>query len=68
MDKEDVNILYNAFIQLCDYVEKETGDSCSKCPLSSTVCFTGNKTDGEKFSMALQRIREECGIERDDLR
>lgn len=44
--------------------KKETVDSCSKCPLSSTVCFTGNKTDGNKFAMALQRIREECGIKR----
>ena len=64
MNKEDVSILYNAFTQLCDYVEKETIDSCSKCPLASTVCFTGNQIDGEKFAMALQRIREGCGIKR----
>lgn len=64
MNKEDISILYNAFLQLCDYVEKETVDGCSKCPLASTVCFTSNKTDGEKFAMVLQRIREDCGITR----
>lgn len=64
MNKDDVIILYNAFVQLCDYIEKETVDGCSKCPLASTFCFTGNQTDGEKFAMTLQRIREECGIER----
>lgn len=64
MTNEDVSVLYNAFIQLCDYVEMGTANSCSKCPLASTVCFTGNQIDGEKFAMTLQRIREECGIKR----
>lgn len=58
MNKADVIILYNAFTQLCDYVENETVDGCSKCPLASKVCFTGNQVDGKNFAMTLQRIRE----------
>lgn len=62
MNKEDICVLYNAFTKLCDYIEQETSDSCRKCPLASTVCFTGNQIDAQNFAMALQRIREECGI------
>lgn len=64
MNKADVIILYNAFARLCDYVEKETVDSCNKCPLASIVCFSDNQEDGERFTIALKRIREECGIKR----
>ena len=59
MDTNDVKMLYDAFITLCDHVE-ESKDSCSVCPMRDKVCFNGEK--GHAFAEALQRIREQLGM------
>ena len=55
----DVKLLYEAFTQLCDYIEVDTGGSCRNCPRNK-VCFG---TEGNKFAEALQRVRKAIGME-----
>lgn len=57
MNKDDVKLLYRAFVTLCDYVEEDTGGGCLNCPLNHTICF--QKTEGEAFAQALARIKAE---------
>lgn len=51
----DVKKLYNAFLTLCDFVEKDI--HCGKCPLWHDMCGADDKTKAEEFGAALQRIR-----------
>ena len=61
-EKEDLKKLYNAFIDLCDFIETDENIGCGNCPLYETMC--GNKTSNaaKEFSEALARIRKKAGI------
>ena len=50
----DVERLYDAFTKICDYVEKDTKESCEKCP-HRNICFG---LSGNAFAESLKRIRE----------
>ena len=60
--KEDVKLLYQAFLSLCDYVEENVG--CDKCPLYSELCGNIDATNVKRFSESLKNIRSVCEIKR----
>ena len=59
MDNTDIERLYDAFTELCDYVEMKTEYGCTDCP-NHHICFG---LAGHLFAESLQRIRKEIGIE-----
>lgn len=54
MNNQDIGRLYDAFIQLFDYIEHETDDGCIKCPYYK-ICFG---FAGHEFAASLKRIKE----------
>lgn len=51
---EDIERLYTAFTQICDYVEQKTEGGCGKCPRYE-VCFG---MAGHLFAESLKNIKE----------
>lgn len=51
---EDVEMLYNAFKELCEHISGVAGGNCSNCPRNNT-CYGKN---GPDFTAALYRIRK----------
>lgn len=54
--KEDVKILYDAFVKLCDYIECEI--ECSKCPMWKNICGKSDSVEYNDFAESLKRIRD----------
>ena len=50
--KKDIEILYNAFTQLCDCIETSS-IGCENCP-NNSVCYS---KQGIEFAESLKRIR-----------
>ena len=53
MDNTDIKRLYDAFTELCDYIEQETEGGCMECPYNK-VCFG---MAGNEFAKSLKRIK-----------
>ncbi len=53
MDITDIKRLYDAFTELCDYIEQETKGGCIECPYNK-VCFG---MAGNEFAKSLKRIK-----------
>ena len=54
---EDVEMLYNAFKELCEHAAGTAGTGCTQCP-RNTTCY-GKK--GPDFTAALYRIKKSIG-------
>lgn len=54
--KQDVKVLYDSFIKICDYIEQEVG--CSKCPLWKDICSHPNSLECDDFANSLNKIKE----------
>ena len=50
----DVELLYNAFKQMCNYVAGDAGNGCAACP-RRTICYG---KEGPAFTAALQNIKK----------
>lgn len=55
MDNKDVEKLYDAFVEICDYVEMKTEGGCGGCP-HFKICFG---LAGKEFAETLKRIKKE---------
>ena len=56
MSNDDVKMVYDAFIALCNHIEY-SNNSCSVCHLREKVCFNGNK--GTEFWETMSKIEKE---------
>ena len=59
MENKDVYTLYEAFTNLCSFIEKKVG--CKNCPMWDKVCHA-QKQKQEEFVMLLKRIKEDRTI------
>ncbi len=62
MNTKDVELLYHAYVKLCNFIETNYLVGCSECPLAMEACFNTDESKRKEFYDALSRIRKECGI------
>ena len=57
---DDIKRLYEAFVKLCNYTEKEIG--CENCPMHLKNCGMRGMASADVFEKAMARIREKACI------
>ena len=57
-DKKALELLFNTFIKMCDYIETADEIGCVKCPCREDCILKGSNTDFKYFKPMVDSLTE----------
>lgn len=57
-EKKMLDLLFDTFLKLCDFVEETEGMGCEKCPCKEECILKGDKTDFVYFKPVIESVKQ----------
>ncbi|WPC39903.1 hypothetical protein [Clostridium sp. JS66] len=56
-DKETLELLFNTFVKMCDFIETSDNIGCEKCPCKNECILKGDNTEFLNFKPMVESIK-----------
>lgn len=60
MNEDDIRtleLLFNTFVKMCDFIEQDLDIGCVKCPCKDQCILKGDNTEFVKFKPMIEKIK-----------
>jgi hypothetical protein len=57
-EKKILELLFNTFVKMCDYIETTDEIGCIKCPCKEECILKGDNTDFKYFKPVVESIKK----------